>query len=136
MKNVIVALAVLLILTATLSAGEVSKKSETTIPPEDTFVKVDVMPEQVKQVRPEYPEVAKKSGIEGDVYIQAYIDKAGKVLKAKALKCTHKDVGFEEAAVKAAYAGEFSPAKQDGQPVGVWVSYKVTFRLDDKPEKK
>ncbi|MEZ5358575.1 MAG: energy transducer TonB [Candidatus Zixiibacteriota bacterium] len=131
MKRCIVLLFVLCLFAAMAVAGDVSKKSDADIPPSDQFIKVEVMPECVKKVEPAYPAAAVKAGIEGDVYVQAYVDKTGKVLKANALKCSHKDVGFEEAAVKAAYGSEYKPATQGGDPVGVWVSYKVSFKLDD-----
>jgi len=136
MKRFIVFLFVLCLFAAVAIAGDVSKKSDSKIPPSDQFIKVEVMPECVKKVEPAYPAAAVKAGIEGDVYIQAYVDKTGKVLKAKALKCTHQDAGFEEAAVKAAYESEYKPAAQDGKPVGVWLSYKVSFRLDEHKSPK
>lgn len=136
MKKFIVIVTALFLFAGLLLAGDISKKSAENIPSTEEFVEVEVMPECIKEAEPAYPEAAAKAGIEGDVYVQAYIDKTGEVLKAKALKCTHKDVGFEESAVKAAYASKYKPAIQKGRPVGVWVSYKVNFRLDDKDQTK
>ena len=98
----------------------------------EAFKKIDSMPELIKTVTPEYPEAAMKAGLEGDVIIEAYVDKTGKVAEAKATKCTNPNQGFEAAAVAAALKGVYKPATQKGTPVGVWVSFKVSFKLDDK----
>ena len=39
-------------------------------------------------------------------------------------------------AVEAAYKNKFSPAKQGENPVAVWISYNVNFRLEDKADKE
>jgi len=39
-------------------------------------------------------------------------------------------MGFEEAAVKAAYKCRYRPAIQNGNPIGVWISYTVEFVLE------
>ncbi|MCK5125127.1 MAG: energy transducer TonB [candidate division Zixibacteria bacterium] len=120
---------------ALLSSDEV-KKADEAIPSSDKFIPVETMPEMIKKVAPEYPELAKKAGIEGYVFIQAYIDKTGAVKKAKVIKSSKKDNGFEEAAIKAAYLCLYQPAIQNGKPVGVWISYKVKFALDSEDKDK
>jgi len=49
------------------------------------------------------------------------------VKKAVAVKCTRPNMGFEEAAVAAAYKYIYRPAIQNGDPVGVWIAYRVDF---------
>jgi hypothetical protein len=41
-------------------------------------------------------------------------------------------VGFEEAALEAAYKREYRPAQFENKPVAVWVSYQVSFQLKKK----
>ena len=65
----------------------------------------------------------------GSVWVQALIDKAGRVRDARILKPSGTQVGFEEAALAAAFEAVYKPAIQNGQPVAVWISYKVEFRF-------
>ncbi len=39
------------------------------------------------------------------------------------------NAGFEEAALEAARRSTWTPALQNNQPVRVWISYEVKFRL-------
>ena len=93
------------------------------------FVAYDTPPRPKRIVKPAYPEIAKKAGIEGTVILQLLVDVNGKVLKVKVLKRLARDL--DEAAVKAAYATTFYPAKQRDKPVKVWVSYPIKFILEE-----
>ena len=45
----------------------------------DAFVAVaEKYPEMVVPVKPEYPEIAKRAGITGKVYVKVLVDKEGK----------------------------------------------------------
>jgi len=66
------------------------------------------------------------------VMVQAYVDKNGEVKKAQAVKTNRPNMGFEEAAVKAAYKCKYRPAIQNGNPVGVWIGYRVEFTLENQ----
>lgn len=98
-------------------------------PPRDTFVPYDEKPVTLLLPAPKYPEMARKAGIEGTVYVEVLIDKLGKVRDARVIKESGANAGFEEAALEAAWKGEWRPAMQNKQPVAVRVSYPVTFRL-------
>ena len=74
-----------------------------------------------------YPEIAKRAGVEGKVYVKAYIDKNGDVTKAVVLKGI--GAGCDEAALKAVKETKFKPGKQRGKPVNVQVSIPVVFKL-------
>ena len=80
-------------------------------------------------VKPIYPRLAKLSGLEGVVSVQAYVGIDGNVIKAQVGVSAGSDV-LDEAAVEAAYKNKFEPAVFDGQPVAVWVTYQVRFTLD------
>ncbi|MFH2055774.1 MAG: energy transducer TonB [bacterium] len=99
------------------------------IPPPDEFIAVEQQPQPLKLEQPKYPEMAKRAGIEGEVYVKVYVDKNGDVLKAIVLKESGANVGFEEAATEAAMLGKWKPAMQNKQPVGVWVAYPIRFTL-------
>lgn len=108
------------------TAPEQAKVSEAR--PAD-FVEFDKAPTIVKQVAPKYPELARKAGIEGEVWIKIWIQKDGKVRTAEIQKASGRDVGFEEAAIAAAQKLEFKPALKNGQPVATWVSLPFRFKL-------
>ena len=97
------------------------------------LVSVDEMPMPVGGIKAIqeniiYPEVAKKTGIEGKVFVQAYIDESGKVEKVKILRGIGG--GCDEAAVKAVYKTKFTPAKMNGKYVKVQVSIPIVFKLN------
>jgi len=99
----------------------------------DYFVAVDEMPFPIGglyaiQEKIVYPELAKRSGIEGKVYILAFISEKGIVDHAKVIKGI--GAGCDETALKAVMETKFSPGKQRGKPVKVQVSIPIVFKLD------
>jgi periplasmic protein TonB len=98
------------------------------------FVAVEQMPTPVGgiagiQSKIVYPEIAKRAGVEGRVFILAFVDKEGDVTKAKVVKGI--GAGCDEAALKAVEATKFNPGKQRGKPVNVQVTVPVYFRLNN-----
>jgi len=93
------------------------------------FVAYDTPPRPKQIVKPVYPQIAKQAGIEGTVILKLLIDVNGKVLDVKILKKLTPDLN--NAAVQAAYATSFYPAKQRDKPVKVWVSYPMKFVLQE-----
>ena len=110
-------------------------------PPEETkkteeepqyFVAVEDMPEPIGgiaaiQSKIVYPEIAKRAGVEGKVYVKAFVDEKGNVTKVEVQKGI--GAGCDEAAMKAVKETKFKPGKQRGKPVRVQVSIPVVFRL-------
>lgn len=90
--------------------------------------KVERQPEVVKQVKPDYPEIARKAGIEGRVTVNALVGKTGKVEKIG--EVSGPEV-FHEAAKAAALQWEFTPAIQNDRPVKVWVAIPFNFSFRD-----
>ncbi len=91
------------------------------------FFKVEVKPKIIKQVQPEYPELARKAGIEGKVVISAVVDENGDVVKAEILSSTNSI--FNEPALKAAYKYKFSPAMMKDKKVKVKVLIPFNFTV-------
>ncbi|MEW6412255.1 MAG: energy transducer TonB [Candidatus Zixiibacteriota bacterium] len=104
-------------------------ETEDVIPPATEFHPTDTPAEMIFSVKPIYPRLAKLSGLEGVVSVQAYVGIDGNVIKAQVGVSSGSDV-LDEAAVEAAYKNKFKPAVFDGQPVAVWVTYQVRFTLD------
>ncbi len=79
----------------------------------------------------EYPELARKAGIEGTVVIGVLVDEKGNSVKTQVLKADGSKLGFEEAAAKALMQIKWKPAMQRDKPVKVWISIPVRFSLTD-----
>jgi protein TonB len=75
----------------------------------------------------EYPEFAKKAGIEGRVIVQFVVDENGDVQDPRVIRGVHKLLNEE--AIRAVKQQKFKPGKQRGQPVKVQMSLPVTFQL-------
>lgn len=96
------------------------------------FVAVEEMPEPIGgigaiQSKIEYPEIAKRAGVEGRVYVKAYVDEQGNVTKVELMKGI--GAGCDEEALAAVQDTKFKPGKQRGKPVHVQVSIPVVFKL-------
>jgi protein TonB len=76
-----------------------------------------------------YPPIAKRSGIEGTVYLELFIDSRGQVQRINILRENPPGRGFGEAAAAAFRGLSGKPAEANGRPVGVRYRYPVRFRL-------
>ncbi len=76
----------------------------------------------------EYPEIARKAGVEGRVIVQCVIDEKGNVIRTQVVKSLGNN-GCDEAAVAAIKKTKWKPAMQRDKPVKVQVSIPVVFRL-------
>ncbi|MCY3554576.1 MAG: energy transducer TonB [Gemmatimonadetes bacterium] len=97
------------------------------LPPPDAFTPHETPPAPVYQVQPEYPELARKAGIEGRVYIKILVDKEGKVRDALLVRGI--GAGLDESALEAVRQWVYTPAIQNNRPVAVWVAQPVDFKL-------
>ena len=96
--------------------------------PQVRFIPYDDPPVPLTPIRPKYPEIAQEAGIEGTVFIQAFIDKKGRVTETTVVKGI-PNTGLDEAAIEAIRKTRFRPAKQRERAVGVWSSIPVNFKL-------
>ena len=76
-----------------------------------------------------YPPIALRSGIEGMVYLELFVDRDGRVRRATVLKETPEGRGFGEAAVKAFENRMGTPARANGQQVAVRFRYQLRFKI-------
>ena len=76
-----------------------------------------------------YPPIALRSGIEGRVILELFVDRAGVVRQITILREEPEGRGFGEAAVKAFTGRKGSPAYANGEPVSCRFRYPVTFRI-------
>lgn len=101
---------------------------------EDFFVAVENMPELKgglaglqKQIN--YPEMARKAGIEGKVIIQFIVNEQGKVEDPKVIRGIGG--GCDKEALRVVKKASFEPGRQRGKPVRVQFSLPITFRLSN-----
>ncbi|MEJ5350883.1 MAG: energy transducer TonB [Melioribacteraceae bacterium] len=96
------------------------------------FVAVEEQPEPIGgieaiQQKIVYPEIAKRAGVQGRVFIKAFVNENGDVVKAEVIKGI--GAGCDEAAVQAVMQTKFKPGRQRGKPVKVQVSIPIVFKL-------
>ncbi len=97
------------------------------------FVAVEEMPQPIGgieaiQKKIIYPEIAKRAGVQGRVFVKAFVDESGAVKKAEVIKGI--GAGCDEAAIAAVMKTRFNPGKQRGKPVRVQVSIPILFKLN------
>ena len=96
------------------------------------FVSVEQLPQPVGgtaaiQKKIIYPEIAKRAGVQGRVFVEVFVDENGNVFDAKIVKGI--GAGCDEAALKAVLATKFIPGKQRDKPVKVKMTIPVVFKL-------
>ncbi len=96
------------------------------------YYKVEVKPEPIFLPDLEYPELAKKAGIQGRVLVKMEIDIDGTVMDAQIIQSSGNQ-NLDEAALKCARRCRFKPAMQHQKPVRVWVSMPFDYRLEGTP---
>lgn len=80
------------------------------------------------QVKPRYPESARRQGVEGTALLKMRITEHGRVEDVQVERSTgHPDL--DQAALEAVRRWRFEPARQRGEPVAVVVTLPVEFRL-------
>lgn len=89
---------------------------------------VDTQPVKTKDVRPAYPEMARRAGIEGVVAINALISENGDVIQTTILRNISGSFGFDRATETAVRQWKFRPAIKDGARVKVWKPFNIAFR--------
>ena len=90
--------------------------------------KVDAPPRPRKAIRPDYPKGARQRGEQGDVVLEIRVGADGLVDNVGVVASSgHPEL--DEAAVRAAKAARFSPARAGREPVASTARLTLTFRL-------
>jgi len=76
-----------------------------------------------------YPPIALRSGIEGRVILELFVDRTGVVQRITVLREEPEGRGFGEAAVKAFTGRKGTPAYANGEAVSCRYRYPVAFRI-------
>jgi TonB family protein len=81
----------------------------------------------IKRVAPQYPAAAKATHTQGEVRIEATVNKEGKVVNPKVLR---GDATLAHAAVEAIRQWRYKPYYLDGQPVEIQTEITINFKAD------
>ena len=90
--------------------------------------RLDAPPKPRRSIKPDYPKGARQRGEQGDVVLEIRVDASGAVDGVKVVGSS----GFAElddAAVRAAKAARFSPARSGRDPVASTARLKLQFKL-------
>ncbi|MEQ8524948.1 M56 family metallopeptidase [Gracilimonas sp.] len=99
----------------------------------DYFVVVEKMPKLIGgmkalQAKTEYPEMARRAGIEGRVTVQFIVNEQGEVENAKVVRGIGG--GADEEALRVVKETQFEPGVQRGKPVRVQYALSINFKLE------
>jgi periplasmic protein TonB len=83
-------------------------------------------PKKIVSIPPEYPELAKRAGIEGVVILEAVIDVSGRVDQVKVLSSIPM---LNDAAIRAVKQWRYTPTELNGVPVPVLLTITVRFSI-------
>jgi periplasmic protein TonB len=81
---------------------------------------------KIHDVPPKYPKEALEKGLEGDVILQAMIDRKGNIASLKVAK---GDPILAEAAMEAVKKWKYRPYVLNGEPVEVLTTIKIQFHM-------
>ena len=90
------------------------------------YWRVEKPPKSKNGPKPEYPQIARRAGITGNVTIQVLVDREGKAERVGEIQGNEV---FHDAVRKAAMATIFTPAIQNDKPVKVWVALTYKFQF-------
>jgi periplasmic protein TonB len=89
--------------------------------------KANTQPRLIRKVEPQYSEQARKDKIEGTVTLKAVVAADGHPTDIKVLKSL--DPELDQNAIAAVKEYLFKPATKNGEPVAVFATVEVPFRL-------
>ena len=84
-------------------------------------------PEEIERVLPHYPPLARKLGVQGAVVVRGVVRKDGTIDDVEVIK--ELPYGLGEAARRAVSQWHFRPATYRGEPIDVYYTVTVNFRL-------
>ena len=90
------------------------------------FYMVEVKPKLLDDVKLVYPKEAIRDSLEGKVFLKFMVNLDGSVSDVRVLRGTEV---FRQAAIDAVSQVRFKPAEHNGEPVAVWMTQPITFRL-------
>jgi TonB family protein len=87
------------------------------------------LPRVLREVKPQFTAAAMSMKIQGTVLLETVVRPDGSVGDVQVLRSVDPVFGLDEEAIKAAKQWRFSPGTRLGEPVPVYVTIELTFRL-------
>ena len=96
------------------------------------FIAVEQLPQPIGGMegihnRLVYPPIAQRAGVQGKVYVKAFVNELGKVERVELLKGI--GAGCDEEVMRVVRETNFTPGKQRGKAVKVQVTLNIKFTL-------
>ncbi len=116
-------------------SGPIPSQRPTGAPVLDAFARFDVTPvlqnraEVARALEREYPSANRDAGVGGETYLWVLIDDRG-VARAGQVNISSGCQELDEAALRAAQVMRFSPARNEGRSVAVWIPIAISFDPD------
>jgi len=114
----------------TIEQGEELNQGQTEEMGPPRFMPAEVFPVCTYQPRPDYPAMAAQAGVEGTVTLWVYVASSGSVSDVRLYNSSGVN-SLDDAAMSAAWNTRWTPAQNNGIPVGVWTTLTVNFNLSD-----
>jgi protein TonB len=86
-------------------------------------------PVLLSQVTPEYPKMAQRMGVDGEVQVEVLVGPDGAVEDVRVVSVSRTGVGFERATTDAVRQWRYKPATKNNVNVRMWVPVRVPFSL-------
>ncbi|MDX1996492.1 MAG: TonB family protein [Thermoanaerobaculia bacterium] len=86
-------------------------------------------PQLVTFTKPQYPPLARKLRVTGEVVVAILVDENGAAREVRLQKGVSQNVGLNEAALDAARSARYRPATKEGVRVRMWTNLKIPFQL-------
>lgn len=106
--------------------GSLLGEARATVMTEDS---VDNKPRPMQRTSADYPARARSKGVEGYVRLSLLINEYGQIERVKVLEAKPSGQGFEEAAAQSVRQWSFEPATYQGEPVKIWATQTINFKL-------
>lgn len=106
--------------------GQLPTGSDEAGPPR--FMPVEVFPVCTFMPAPNYPEMARMAGIEGNVTLWVFVNTGGSVEQVQ-LYASSGVSSLDQAAMNAAWNTRWTPARNNNVPTAVWTTLQYRFQL-------
>ena len=91
---------------------------------------MDELPQLLKDLHPEYPDVLRRAGISGAVQVEYVVGKNGRIDSHSLQVLTTDHDQFTASVVQALRGARFKAARRAGQSVAVLVRQTIRFRSE------
>jgi len=114
----------------TVEQGEELQEGQTEEMGPPRFMPAEVFPNCTYKPPPSYPDMAAQAGVEGTVTLWVYVASDGSVSDVRLYNSSGVN-SLDQAALSAAWNTRWTPAQNNGIPVGVWTTLTYNFVLTD-----